>query len=367
MAHVSNADVGTETIGRSNKGRRRTLNFNPMIMPVAFASLIMTVCSAISAGLAFGGELPDPASRRTFAAVLLHRGTVAGSNAGSYGVYVRSGDTTWTKLTLSNIISFGLGYYGSGATHRYYLAGGNGVHRSTDGGRTWRVLTSWRTEEILCIVPDPADSAVIYAATPFGVFKSTDDGVTWLKKQDGFRKWYIQKMIIDRDDRNVLYAASEDDLYRSSDAGERWSPMNVGGPEILSLLQHPANPDILLAGQEDEGVRFSTNRGATWAAARVPFATSIYALGSSTDGRDLYAAGWKSGLWRSEDAGATWTQVWRADGIEAIYSVLTDPEDPAHLLVGTVGSGVFESFDRGRTWRGAGLSGAQVKQIEFYP
>jgi len=338
-----------------------------MAEPASFAPLFMMVCFAIVAGVAFSGELPALASKRTFAAVLLHRGTVAGNNAGSYGVYVRSGDTTWTKLTLSNIISFGLGYYGRGATPRYYLAGGNGVHRSTDGGRTWRILTSWRTEEILCIAPDPVDSAILYAATPFGVFKTTDDGATWCNKKNGFRKWFIQKLIIDRDDRKVLYAASEDDLYRSSDAGERWVPMNVGGPEILALLQHPAHPDILLAGQEDEGIRFSTDRGATWAVARVPFATSIYAFGSSTDGRDLYAAGWKSGLWRSEDGGTTWTQVWRADGIEAIYSVLVDPEDPVHVMAGTVGSGVFESFDRGLTWRGAGLSGAQVKQIEFYP
>jgi photosystem II stability/assembly factor-like uncharacterized protein len=208
---------------------------------------------------------------------------------------------------------------------------------------------------------------VIYAATPFGVFKTTDDGVTWVKKMNGFKRWFIQRIIMDRRDRRVLYAASDDDLYRSTDAGEQWIPLHAGGPEILSLLQDPADPDVILAGQEDEGIKYSTDRGANWNSAHIPFPTSIYTFGASAEGHDLYAAGWKSGLWRSEDAGTTWAQVWQANGIDAIYAVFVDPDDSSHLLTGTVGSGVYESFDRGLTWRGAGLSGAQVKQIELYP
>ena len=328
---------------------------------------VATLCCSVCLSVAYAQEGPLPTPKRIFAAVLLHRGTAVGKHAGAFGVFVRTGDTTWTKVTLSNIISFGLGYFGNGSTPRYYLAGGNGVHRSTDGGNSWRMLTGWRTEEILCVVPDPVDSAVIYAATPFGVFKTTDDGATWVKKAKGFKKWFIQRIIMDKTDRNVLYAASDDDLYRSTDAGEHWTPLHVGGPEILALLQHPGHPEKLLAGHEDDGIKYSTDRGATWRPARVPFATSIYTFGASADGSDLYAAGWKSGLWRSDDGGATWSQLWRADGIEAIYSIFVDPENPAHLMAGTVGFGIFESLDRGRTWRTAGLTGAQVKQIELYP
>lgn len=336
------------------------MNCKSILIPVALCSL---VCSVLGSA----AERPTNVPKRTFAAVLLHRGTAVGKNAGSFGVFVRSGDTTWTRVTLSNIISFGLGYYGHGSTQRYYLAGGNGVHRSTDGGRTWRTLTGWRTEEILCVVPDPADSAVIYAATPFGVFKTTDDGTTWLKKTNGLKKWFIQRIIMDRGNSRVLYAASEDDMYRSTDAGEHWTPLRVGGPEILALLQHPRRPEIFLTGQENDGIKYSTDRGATWASARMPFATSIYTFGASADGSDLYAGGWRSGLWRSEDGGVSWQQVWRGDDTEAIYSIMVDPGDRSHVMVGTVGSGIFESLDRGQTWRGAGLSGAQVKQIEFYP
>lgn len=324
-------------------------------------------CSLASVGVAQSHDTTAGQPKRVFAVVFLYRGSVVGNNAGAGGLYVRTGDTTWAKLTRSNVYSFGVGYHGGASTPRHYLAGGNGVHRSTDGGQSWRILTTWRTEEILGVVPDPVDSAVIYAATPLGVFKSSDDGATWVKKMNGFKKWFIQRIIMDRDDRNVLYAASEDDLYRTTDGGEHWTPLRVGAPEILSVLQHPARPEVMVVGLEDRAIRYSIDRGRTWKAASVPSKTTIYCLGASADGRDLYAGGWESGLWRSEDHGATWSPVWKAEGIEAIYWIFVHPDDASHLLVATAGAGIWESRDRGLTWRQAGLNGAQVKQIELYP
>lgn len=303
-----------------------------------------------------------------FAAVLLIRGTAVGGNIGAYGVYVRNaGDTNWAKITRSNVISFGLGLFEKGATRRHYLAAGNGLHRSTDGGRTWRILTSWTTEEILCVVPDPVDSAMIYLATPFGVFKTTDDGTTWARKMTGFKKWFIQRIILDRRDRHTLYAASEDDIYTTTDAGEHWSPLHVGAAEPLALLQHPTKTNLLLAGFEDNGIRYSLDHGTTWSAATGLSGSTIYTISASADGTDIYAAGWKTGLWRSEDGGLVWNHVWSNPAFDAIYSIFVDPTDAMHVFVGSVGGGVYESHDRGTTWRSAGLVGGQVKQIELYP
>lgn len=308
-------------------------------------------------------------SDRMFAAVLLVRGSVVGNITGGFGLYVRStaSDTSWTKVTRGNVITFGLGLFDNGRTRRYYLAGGNGVHRSTDGGATWRILTSWRTEEILGVVPDPVDSAVIYAATPFGVFKTTDDGATWNKKMNGVTPWYIQRIIMDGRDRSVLYAAAESDLFRTADGGESWRPMGSGCREILAVLQHPVRRDVILVAGEGSGIRRTTDGGATWSASRGLETSSIYAFRASADGSSLYAAGWQTGLWRSTDAGASWEQVWRGPDADAIYSIFVQPGDPAHLMVGSVGKGLFESRDAGATWKYAGLNGAQVKQIELYP
>jgi len=307
---------------------------------------------------------PD-AERRLWAAVLIVRGSVPGSGA-TWGVYTKGErDTAFTRNM--SALTFGLALFDNGRTRRYYVAGGNGVHRSTDGGRHWRILTSWRTEEILCVVPDPVDSALIYVATPFGVFRSDDDGATWQKKMRGIPTWYVQRIIMDARERNTLYAATETDVYRSTDRGEDWRPLGCGLKNVLAEIQDPQRPEVLLAAGEEQGIRRTTDGGRTWRQVAGLDSASVYTFRWSPSDGACYAAGWQTGLWRSTDTGATWRQVWAAPGIEAVYSIFVYPGDADHLLVGTVGSGIFESGDGGITWRTAGLPGMQVKQIEWYP
>jgi photosystem II stability/assembly factor-like uncharacterized protein len=318
---------------------------------------------------AFGlGGRDGAASPRLFAAVFIVRGSVSGNATGGYGLYIRAqNDTGWTRISMSSTLAFGLALFDNGRTRRYYMAAGNGVHRSTDGGKSWKILTSWRTEEILCVVPDPVDSSVIYVATPFGVFKTVDDGLTWERKMNGIPAWFIQRIIMDPRDRSTLYAGAQTDVFKTSDAGEHWQAMGSGLEQVLALMQMPQDPREMLAAGELKGIRRSTDGGKTWSAARGVDSAIIYTFRSSRDGSEVYAAGWKTGLLRSSDRGASWHQVWPAPGIDAIYSLFVYPDDPAHLLVGTVGDGIEESLDHGATWRSAGLPGTQVKQIELYP
>ncbi len=311
---------------------------------------------------------PKAEGSRLFAAVFIVRGSVSGNATGGYGLYVGAqNDTVWTRISRSSTLTFGLALFDNGRTRRYYMAAGNGVHRSTDGGKSWKILTSWRTEEILCVVPDPVDSSVIYVATPFGVFKTVDDGATWEKKMNGIPAWFIQRILMDPRDRRTLYAAAQTDVFRTTDAGEHWQAMGSGLEQVLALMQMPQDPGVMLAAGELKGIRRTTDGGKTWSAARGVDSAIIYTFRSSRDGNEVYAAGWKTGLLGSSDQGASWHQVWPAPGIDAIYSLFVYPDDPAHLLVGTVGDGIEESLDHGVTWRSAGLPGTQVKQIELYP
>ncbi len=339
-----------------------------VVFPLA-ATLTLLLSAASGALLAPKVAPPEaPGAPRLFAAVFIVRGSVSGNATGGYGVYVRGeGDTAWTRISRSYALTFGLALFDNGRTRRYYIAAGNGVHRSTDGGVTWRILTSWRTEEILGVVPDPVDSAVVYAATPFGVFKTTDDGATWERKMAGIPTWFVQRIVMDMRDRRTLYAATESDLYRSTDAGEHWRAMGAGLGQVLALIQHPVHPDVMIAAGENRGLRRTTDGGKTWSATRGLDSATIYTFRASRTGSEIYAAGWKTGLWRSTDEGLSWRQVWSAPGIEAVYSLFVYPADPDHILLGTVGQGILESPDRGATWRPLGLDGAQVKQIELYP
>lgn len=313
-------------------------------------------------------ETPTPAPpMRLFASVFIVRGFVSGGQTGEFGAFVRNGeDTTYRLLNPSSVITFGLGYFERGSTRRHYIAGGNGVHRSTDGGKTWRILTSWTTMEILSILPDPVDSARLYAATPWGVYRTTDDGATWERKGKGCRRHFVQKLLGDRRDRQTLYAAMEDDLYRSRDGAASWEPLGVRAGQIQVVAQNPSRPGMLVVGVEDGGIWISRDDGASWAQSAPLSRETIYALRFSPDGEWLYAAGWKTGLLRSRD-GLSWEKIFSDDAVEAIFAVLVDPSDPLHLLIGTDGQGIYESFNNGRNWLRAGLMGAKVKQLEYYP
>jgi photosystem II stability/assembly factor-like uncharacterized protein len=326
--------------------------------------------------LLFGASSPNSSPRARvsqespayYAAVFISRGQVAGSLAPDVGVFRRNAnDTSWTNIYRPNLLTFGLGMWERGSTRRYYIAAGNGLHRSDDGRRTWRILTGWQTMEVLTVALDPVDSAVIYIGTPFGIFKSTDDGRHWNEKMKGMHKWFVNKLVIDRTDRSTLYATSEDDLYRTRDGGEHWMPLHVGVPGILTFVQLPSDPRHLLAGTEDNGVRVSLDAGRTWKESRGLPNTAIYSICVSSDKQTVYAGGFRTGLWKSEDGGFSWEHLWGNSDLEAIYTIFVHPNDPNHLLVGTCGQGVYESLDGGKTWRDIGLDGCHVKQIEMYP
>ena len=303
-----------------------------------------------------------------YAVVFLNRGHVTGGTQSNVGLFRRSlDDTIWTNIYRRNLLSFGMGLWEGASGRRYYIAAGSGLHRSVDRGKTWRVLTDWRTEEVLTVAPDPVDSSIIYIGTPFGVFKSTDEGRRWEKKMAGMKRWFVKKILIDVNDRKTLYAVAEDDVYKSTNSGEQWVPLHTGLPDIQALAQNSKSPRSLIIGGEDDGIRVTKDGGLTWQEATGIPRESFYGITIAPNGQTVYAGGFKTGLWVSSDAGASWKLLWKDSAVEAIATIYVHQNDQRHLMVGTTGQGIFESFDGGTTWRSAGLQGCQVRQIAIYP
>jgi photosystem II stability/assembly factor-like uncharacterized protein len=293
---------------------------------------------------------------------------VTGGTQSNVGLFRRaSGDSVWTNIYRKNVLSFGLGFWQGASGKRYYIAAGNGLHRSVDGTKSWRVLTDWHTEEILSVAPDPIDSSIIYVSTPFGVFKSVDEGRHWEKKMSGVKKWFVKKVVFDVNDRTKLFAVAEEDVYRSTDSGEHWAPLRAGLADVQAFAQDPKAPEHLLAGGEENFLRVSLDGGKTWNAAKGAPTGSFYAIAISPDGRTSYAGGFKTGLWASTDAGVTWQLIYQNPEIEAIFTIFVEKTDSHHVMIGTSGQGIYESDDAGKTWHFAGLQGCQVRQIELYP
>jgi photosystem II stability/assembly factor-like uncharacterized protein len=338
----------------------------------AIKKLAPVMLLALLMGVVFSAFRPAPQEKSEgktyYAAVFLNRGHVTGGTQSNVGLFKRAaGDTIWTNIYRRNLLTFGLGIWDGKSGRRYYIAAGNGLHRSVDGTKSWRVLTDWHTEEILSVAPDPIDSSIIYVSTPFGVFKSIDEGRHWEKKMTGMKKWFVKKVVLDVNDRKKLFAVGEDDVFRSTDSGDHWEALHAGLSDVQSFAQDPASPNHLLAGGEENGIRLTLDGGKTWQTAQGVPKESFYAITISPDGRTAYAGGFKTGLWTSTDAGMSWKLLWKNPEIEAISTIFVHKNDPSHLMIGTSGQGIYESPDAGKTWRFDGLQGCQVRQIELYP
>ena len=167
---------------------------------------------------------------------------------------------------------------------------GNAVYKTTDGGAHWTSLGSCPAPftcyylvpgyEINSFLIDPNTSATFYAATDVGVFRSTDNGASFLPA--GLASIEVALLAIDPHRSNVLYAAASNiynapqgflGLYKSTDSGASWSPINQGLGEILAahptvsaLLVDPDRTNILYLATYGYGVFRSSDGGATWAA-----------------------------------------------------------------------------------------------------
>jgi hypothetical protein len=155
-------------------------------------------------------------------------------------------------------------------------------------------------------------------------------------------------------------------IWKTVNGGASWAPINdfMANLAVTSMVFHPTNPSIMYAATGEgyynadsirgAGIFKSTNGGTTWTQlASTANAHFYYVLrvAIAPDGRVLLAAT-RSGLFRSVDAGATFTSVpgpWPVD-------VEFHPTDAARAVAGDNGGGVWATSDGGLTWTAAALT-----------
>jgi photosystem II stability/assembly factor-like uncharacterized protein len=150
----------------------------------------------------------------------------------------------------------------------------SGLHKSTDGGRTWKKLTSGLPKEDMGrigIAISPVDPDVLYAIVEStgkagGFFRSEDRGATWEKRSDyvSSSPQYYQELFADLVNRDRVY--SMDDWLRVSDDGGRtWRQFGESNKHIdnHALWQDPQQPAHFLVGC-DGGIYETFDRAATW-------------------------------------------------------------------------------------------------------
>ncbi len=250
-----------------------------------------------------------------------------------------------------------------------------GVCLSEDGGSTWKISNGGMPEtaatHILLDPDSPAGSRVLYV-TGFGhgVFKSVDDGRTWSLKNNGLQgdepfAWRLARdgdgwlyLIVARRSEDGSIGTWEDGaLYRSKDQAESWEkvalPEGVNGPNGLAIdPEDPRRLYLAAWGRRTEqgaiggGIFLSTDRGLTW---RHVLNRDQHVYDVTIDQRNpnlLYAGGFESSAWRSEDRGDTWSRV-RGYNFKWGHRVIPDPADAAMIYVTTFGGSVWHGPAKG--------------------
>ena len=156
-----------------------------------------------------------------------------------------------------------------------YAGTGEGVYKSTDGGKTWKKASAGLTSSVVWrVVADPSSASILYAATSAGIFKSGDAGAHWSKILAG-----QGSVVLAPSSPSTLYAWTSAGLFRTTDGGKNWTPLagtglvstvsapgngSLGGPGLV--LVSPDNPDTVFAKSGDDPALLfrSTDGGKTW-------------------------------------------------------------------------------------------------------
>lgn len=281
----------------------------------------------------------------------------------------------------------------------------DGVWRSTDHGATFDAADFPDVgRQVWSFLVDSRDGNRIYAgSSPIGVYRSDDRGATWKKLPDVGVKEHCKVVFDARVMRMVQHPTRPDEIYgalevngviRSTDSGESWEDCSdhliklseqehlkskivsdtfaEGMLDVHAVTICPAKPDeVILALRM--GLFRSTDQGKTWVDMDLGrFSPTTYGRDikvSAQDPKTMYAAlsvaaaSHDGGVYRTTDAGETWSRFDKVQVHGTIMSVGLHPRDADQVYIGARYNGeIFGTSDGGKTWTEMPLP-APVKDV----
>ena len=213
----------------------------------------------------------------------------------------------------------------------------------------------------------PGEPNHIYLGTTNSwLYESLDAGASWrrLARLDDSDDLILDHIVVDSAKHDTLYVAAWKDagggLWVSHDRGKNWSEVEaMRGQSIRAFLQAPTNPNLFFAGTL-QGVFRSTDAGATWTQISPPGSREIHEIESlavnPTNPDILYAGTWHL-PWKTEDGGKSWHNI--KEGLiddSDVFSIILDPDKPGTVFLSAC-SGIYKSE----------TAGARFSKIEGIP
>ncbi len=275
---------------------------------------------------------------------------------------------------------------------------GDGVWKTTDGGKTWSFMGLGETRQIADIVVNPTNADLVYvgalghvwAPNPErGVFRSKDGGKTWEKILFRNDSTGVVDLVMDPANPNVLYAGlwqagrtpwllssggKGSGMFKTTDGGDHWTEItrNPGLPEgiwgNIGITVSGGNSNRVWANIEADsgGVFRSDDAGATWQRTnndrnlrqRAWYYTKIHA--DSKDTNVVYAN--NVSFMKSTDGGKTFRTVRGGMHHGDSHDFWVDPKDNQRMIESDDG-GAEVSVDGGKTWSDEDFATAQFYHV----
>ena len=316
---------------------------------------------------------------------------------------------TWKNVTDGQLKSSSVGavavapsnpdvvYIGMGETQlRGNIMQGDGIYRTTDGGKKWTHLGLDDTQAIARIRVHPANPDVVYVAAlghPYGpnetrgVYRTKDGGKTWQRILYKSDRAGAVDLALDPNNPNIMFAALWDawrtpwsmssggplsGFYKSTDGGDHWTeittapglPTGVIGK--IGVVISPADGKRVYAIVENEngGVFRSDDAGATWKQVsddrrlrqRAFYYSRIFADPKNAD--IIYVL--NTGFYKSVDGGKTYTTIRVPHGDN--HDLWIAPSDPKRMANSNDGGGNV-SVNGGESWTGQSYPTAQLYHV----
>jgi photosystem II stability/assembly factor-like uncharacterized protein len=275
-------------------------------------------------------------------------------------------------------------WVGSGEpNNRQSSSWGDGIYKSTDGGKTWKNMGLADSHHLGRVVVHPKNPDVVYVAAlghlwganpERGVYKTSDGGKTWNQVLKISSDTGVSDIAMDSESPDTLYAAAyqrrrtpfgfngggtEAGIYKTTDGGATWKKLikglpyeNGGETGRIGLDIYRKDPNIVyaLVQHEKGGIYRSDDKGETWKKmSDTDPRPSYYSQVRVDPSNDLRIWVLGAAMFFSEDGGKTFTTR-RVQKIHGDFHALwIDPANSNHVIAGSDG-GITWSYDNGKTW-----------------
>ncbi|NIR95588.1 MAG: hypothetical protein GWO08_18695, partial [Gammaproteobacteria bacterium] len=246
------------------------------------------------------------------------------------------------------------------------IAGGvNKIYKSTDYGSSYMTIDLNFTFSIVNIYSITAIGSTLFAATSYdGVYKSTDNGLTWNPANLGMGPKDVRALAVSGSS-TLLAGTHYVGLYRSTDMGSQWNKSMAGFPAGSTIASMLSIESFIFAGTRD-GIYRTADNGASWTKLTGANDTINYStVRGMCENRGVIYAGtflqFNSTIYKSTDNGSTWTRS--GSGLPSNLTFITGMATSGNNIIAGTDEGVYYSSDDGESWHPSNLTNQHIPSV----